>query len=281
MLRRLLVALDGSPVNQASQRLAIDLAIKHSFHLTGLGVLDEPDIRRPEAVPLGGMSFKEEKDEAILEQARTKIEGFLKSFSQACVRSEVQHDVKLRNGTPHAEVAAESREHDLVVIGGKTYFRFATREGEGDTLEQLARRMTRPMLIAPLELESLDNRDVMVAYDDSIPAARALQLFQLSDLYAESKIHVVSVHHQRETASEWGRKAVHFLQAHGREVDLLPIQSRGSLNELLRAEIETLRPGLLVMGSFGRKGLREKLFGSTTEHFLFKYSSPVPIFLYH
>lgn len=281
MLRRLLIALDGSPASQSCQHLAIDLATRYSLQVTGLGVLDEPEIRRPEAVPLGGMAFKEEKDEAILKRARTRIDGFLKSFAQACVRNEVRHDILIREGTPHEEIAAESRRHDLIVIGGKTYFHFATREGEGDTLLQLARRASRPLLIAPPVLQPSEQKDIMVAYDDSIPAARALQLFQLTDLYADSRLHVVSVHPRRETANQWCMQAAAFLEAHGRETNLLPIQSSGSLNGLLRAEVETLKPQLLVMGSFGRKGLREKLFGSTTEHFLFENSSEIPIFLYH
>ena len=70
MLRVILVGLDGSAYSNAAIELGIRWAKKLDALLVGLGVVDEATICKPEPVPIGGSSYKQHRDEALVADAR-------------------------------------------------------------------------------------------------------------------------------------------------------------------------------------------------------------------
>ena len=54
MIKRILVALSGTPFTNSAIRLAIDLAKVHDAHLTGATVVDDALISDVGPIPLGG-----------------------------------------------------------------------------------------------------------------------------------------------------------------------------------------------------------------------------------
>ena len=59
MVRRILVAMNGSPHGEAATALAIDWGSRFGAELLGLGIVDQPSITGPEPVSFGGTAFKE------------------------------------------------------------------------------------------------------------------------------------------------------------------------------------------------------------------------------
>ncbi len=279
MLKSLLLALDGSPYSTVALKIAVALSQVHSAALCGIGVLDTAAIRRPEPIPIGGNAYKEPLEQAFRDQAVLQINRFLHEFSDVCQSKGIDYNTKTLEGHPHEQIALEARHHDLIVISRETHFHFPAQDRPGDTLERLARNSPRPILAAPTD--SNGGKGVVVAYDDSAASARALQLFQLSGLYDTQDVTVISVDPNRKRAERRCANAVSYLERHGRRVSGMPIASHGRPGEILLAEVDSSRPALMVMGCFGHSGLRQRLFGTTTEEFLFRYQFPVPIFLYH
>jgi hypothetical protein len=58
MLKSILIGLDGSAYSTTALELGIRWARRFDALLVGLGVIDEPTIRGPEPVPLGGAYYK-------------------------------------------------------------------------------------------------------------------------------------------------------------------------------------------------------------------------------
>ena len=58
MLRKVLVAVDGSPGSTEAQRLAVALAQGHDARLAGIAVTDTPWTTRPMATGVGGSAYK-------------------------------------------------------------------------------------------------------------------------------------------------------------------------------------------------------------------------------
>ena len=58
-------------------------------------------------------------------------------------------------------------------------------------------------------------------------------------------------------------------------------QIRADAGQIIEEKIEEHRPAALVMGSFGKGGLRDYFFGSTSTRLLVKGAVGVPTFLYH
>lgn len=279
MLKSLLLALDGSPYSAVALKIAVSLGQTHSAALCGIGILDTAAIRRPEPIPIGGNAYKEPLEQSFRERAQQQIAHFLAEFADTCEVEGIDYETKTLEGHPHEQIAQEARHHDLIVISRETHFHFPAQDRPGDTLGRLAHVSPRPILAAPTD--SNGGKGVVIAYDDSAASARSLQLFQLSGLFSDQDIRVISVDPNRKRAQSRCANAVAYLERHGRRVSGLPIASHGRPGEILLAEVDASRPALMVMGCFGHRGLRERLFGTTTEEFLFRYQFPVPIFLYH
>ena len=94
-------------------------------------------------------------------------------------------------GLPSAEILAEEGKFDLTLLGKRTYFHFETQADEDETLEVVLRRSHHPVVAVPMKLPA--PAPVVVAYDASPAAGRALAAFPGSGLYEGQAVHVVSV----------------------------------------------------------------------------------------
>ncbi len=86
-------------------------------------------------------------------------------------------------------LAAEPR--DLVVTGHDTAYYGNIREALPDMIAKLLMTSPRPMIVCPDEPPA--GEGVLVAYDGSLPAMRALQLFALLGIAKKKRISVTSV----------------------------------------------------------------------------------------
>jgi nucleotide-binding universal stress UspA family protein len=120
---------------------------------------------------------------------------------------------------------------------------------------------------------------VVVAYNGSPQADRALQAFQASGLDFGEQVYVLSADGERKEAVRRAERAIEFLRFHGINAvrhDLVPVDS---VSQTLLEEVRERNARLLVMGAYGHSGVREFLLGSTTKGVL--KDSPVPVFLCH
>jgi nucleotide-binding universal stress UspA family protein len=66
---------------------------------------------------------------------------------------------------------------------------------------------------------------------------------------------------------------------HGVEADVEGVTSKSSPEIVIQNKAEELGVTMVVLGAFGHTGIREFLFGSTTEHLLEK--SKFSLFIHH
>jgi nucleotide-binding universal stress UspA family protein len=150
VIRRLLVAMDGSPHGEAAAALAIDWAGRFHAALLGLGILDKPSITKPEPVSFGGTAFERHRDEARLAHAHRQVLELLAAFHRRCEAAQVPCTLIEDIGSPHEQIVAEASGCDLVVLGRETHFQFETQEGPRphtgprDSRESSARRRRTP-----------------------------------------------------------------------------------------------------------------------------------------
>lgn len=280
MLRSLLLALDATPGTQAVMQLAAAIAQDHPARLVGLGVIDEAGIRSNEPVPLGGAAYKVQKEQALLADAEEKIAHFLTDFESFCRGSKLESETVRRRGNPPIEIELECRLHDLLIISREANLHFETAERDNKTLRHLALNCARPILAVPTELKA-KSTGIIVAYDDSLPAARALHMFQLIGLFREETTHVLAIHSDPAQAAAIAERGVKFLETHGRLAKPLAIEWKADPTAVIVEQVQIMNPKMLVMGSYGHRGLKELFFGSTTKHLLIDADCPAPIFLYH
>ena len=242
MLRSALVALDGSVHSATAAALAIDWARRYGARLVGLGVLDAPSIRGPEAVPLGAGAYKQARDEARVADAHGRVVDFLNDFRARGETAGIVVKVLEDIGDPAARILREAQRCDVVILARETHFRFETQEQPDQTLAQLLRESPRPVVIVPHALP--EGQGVVVAYGGGCESARTLQTFQLLGLAAGETIEIVSIHHDGAEAEALTYLAGEYLTAQGAPHRLRAIVSAAPLAEVLLEEIRRARPRL-------------------------------------
>jgi nucleotide-binding universal stress UspA family protein len=277
MLRSILVGLDGSVYSAAAVELGIQWAQHSGAVLVGLGIIDAPTICKPQPVPLGGSAYKVHHDATLLADASHKVEQFLEHCAQRCAEAGVTCQILKDTGLPAEHILLEAQQYDLIMLGQHTFFHFETQDTPDDTLSMVMKQSPCPVVTVPATLP--EGRAVLIAYDGSTHATRALHMFQALGLDDSHEVHVVCVDAHQEHADRCVERAVTFLQGHNVVAQAHTLATSESYAHALLQYVHQVQAGLLVMGSSGRSTLREFFSGSVTRTML--RESSVPLFLYH
>ena len=135
----------------------------------------------------------------------------------------------------------------------------------------------RPLVVVPPGDAPVSDK-VLVGYDGSVPAMRALQLFALLRPAGETQVRVLSVAEERAEALRLAEGAAAYLRTHGFEAEAVGVEGSHPVEALL-AEAAAMPAGLLVMGSYEESGLRTFFTGSATRRLL--HAVPCPVFVAH
>lgn len=276
MLTSLLVLLNDARSAYQASDLARHWAGTHEALCVGVTALDIEALCGEEPVPMDGMSAKEQQQQKLLEDARSRFARVRDRFQTLCTQSNVPSELLDEEGRPADVIAREAQRCDLVLVD-----RPPSRDVLGglssDQLIGIVKHCPRPLVVVPDRPSTA--KDVVIAYDGSLPAARAVQAFAQSELATNRQVHVVGIAEHFVTATRRVDRAVAFLKRHKIAADAVPITSPDDPADVLRDHIANYPTGLLVMGTFGQSYLREMIFGSVTRRLL--EHCPVPVFLSH
>jgi nucleotide-binding universal stress UspA family protein len=277
MLKSILVGLDDSKFSAAAVELGIVWARRFDCLLTGVAVICEPMLRDRTLPEQLHPSYKVAYD-LLLHDARERCDQLLSKFALRATEAQVSHKLLEDMGLPAEQIAIEAQRYDVIVLGQETHFEFESSTRACQTLHKLLRNPPRPVVAVP-EV-NVGGEDVLVAYDGSASAARALQAAVATGLLESGRVHVLAIDPQdRIVASKIAQRAVEFLDFHGVRAHHVALLSGDPPSQIILDEALGRKAGLIVMGAYGHSGIAEWLFGSTTRHTIQRTS--VPLFLYH
>jgi nucleotide-binding universal stress UspA family protein len=168
----------------------------------------------------------------------------------------------------------QARLNDLTILDAEP---FAVSADRG-LIEALILRSGRPLLVVPPNRETFRTARVLVAWDGSAKAARALN-DALPFLHAAEAVEVVTVEGEKDlTDTVRGAEIAPHLARHGVNVSVKVLAADdGDVAELLRRHALLTRADMLVAGAFVHSRLRAALLGGVTQSLL--KHCPVPLFL--
>ena len=283
MLHRILIGLDNTPASAAAIGRGAIWARRCGATLVGLAIVDEPGIRAIEpAWPVGGtpgtdpvyyMGY-EPRLAAIEEEASQ----YLARFAGRCEQEGLPHAEVKRIGVPHEQFCEEAKSCDLVLIGRGSQFRFITGDDEADeTLKKVLKDSCRPVVVVPTTGPA--DGPVVIAFDGSLQAVRALTAFQATGLCQSYAVHIVSVATKATESGQHAEMARALLHDHGTEAVPHALVTKQPAAEAILEQASRLNASLLVMGAYGQPALREFFLGSVTRKVL--EEAQVPLFLTH
>lgn len=279
MIKSILVTLDDSQSTDSAKKLGLSLATTHKATLTGIGVLDEPWIAAPEAIPLGGAAFKVELDEQLLEDAKHRIHKLEKAFTDYCKSHKTMCSIIDATGVPAYEIEHFVTEHDLLIIGKDANFHFTATEESTISIKQIIRDNPRPIIVTSPTLLNQDSPHVLVAYDGTFASSRALHMALLLDIFKGKTVHIASVSSDEEEARDRVNTASILCQKYGVKAHRHPLATFQKPAKALLELMEDIKPCLVVMGAFGHGGISYFFRGSCTKDLL--KSTDIPLFIYH
>jgi nucleotide-binding universal stress UspA family protein len=257
MIKDILVCLEGSASTVRATDLGIELAREHGARLVGLAIADGPD---------------------GAEDAQKKAEGYLATFQTRCAAAGVPTRSLERRGRPAVTILEEIEVHDLTLIGRNVNFLFETKARDGETRDNVLHHARKPVMVVPEE-PARAGHDVLIAFDGSSAATRAVRAFADSGLAQGRTIHVASMDDDGQEAWEMATRGVELLAALSVKAKPRSLVSTLPIAEAILELRRKLGAGLLVSGAYTRSRLSELIWGSVTLAMIEK--TPVPLFLHH
>lgn len=277
MFRSALVALKPGDANAAVLEYALSQASKNHLYLAGAAVLDPEREAPAEPVPLGAAAFQAHRNEARLKELKEQIAQLAENFTRRSREAGVTCEFVTHTSDLVSDIAHLVQRFDLLFVGHTAGTTVSGRPSETTALHEVLRQTPRPAIVVPA-VAPVSNT-VLVAYDGSLQAARALQAYAACGWY--QKAHTICLAYG-EVVGEARRNAdlaAEYLRRHGMEVDVAAEFNKPSIGERILADVAQRGADLLVMGAYGKPTWREFFFGSITRQVL--QSIAVPVFLDH
>ncbi len=272
---KILLGLDGSPYAHAAIEYACQLALNHNASITGVAIINRPGIQSSSGpMPIGGAHYEVQREEQLLEATEQKAKAILNDFARICDDRKINVVLHADTGSPFSEIIEESKFHDFIVIGKRTFFEYDANETYG-TLERILKNGLIPVLAVPDSVREI--KKVLVAYDDSIPASKVVHMFLLLGIWNACDITLLTVNDSAQAAQELLGNLGGFFESYGIKPSLAT--RSGPPDTAVKSYIAENDIDMLAMGAYGRKSVRKFFVGSVTQHLI--QETDIPLFLYH
>lgn len=275
MFRSILVPIEGSEYSKSATLFAIQIAKDHGTQLSGMAVIDKPDIEKffgP--VPLGGMYYALKAEEKKLTEAEARARDLVDEFSEACKKNGVRCELIVREGEPVRVISDEAKYHDIAVMGLKNLFKYGATEDD-NTLEGYLSHAAQPVIAVPRSYNPI--RKILITYDGSLPSARAIHSFVQFGIWNDRKATLLNVNDNKDVGDTLLERMSHLLEAHQIKFD--KVHSYGKPEEVILDYSQKNKFDLIVLGAHSKDKITSFLFGDTTKAILAK--AEMPLFLDH
>lgn len=279
MIKSVLVILDDSESSESATKLGVTLAQSNEASIAGIGILDAPWITAPEAIPLGGAAFKVDLEGKILHDAKQRIHALERRFTTYCKSQNLSSSIIDTTGVPFQEIEYFATEFDVLIMGKDATFHSGAHPETSSAVKKIIKASPRPLFITSPQMPYQDRNDILIAFDGTVAASKALHMAILMGLFKEKTLHIVSVNENEDHTRQWTNSALKLCHHHGLKAHLHPIASTLKPSLVILDLIRDVKPSLLVLGAYGHNGLRSFFMGSCIQELL--HDTDVPVFVFH
>lgn len=258
----------------ASVSYGLSLAEKAKAHVTFrvLGHHYEPPYSlAPRFVgSLVGPANEEEKKR--IEQAEAALKRQLASSGLGCdVRT-----AQLNQADAVDLVAMQGRLHDMTIVDSPLEYFVLGRA----LVEELLFQTGRPIIVVPNEAQAFKAKRIVVAWDGTARAARALN-DAMPFLTGAEYVELASVLKDKDLSRLVpGAEAAPHLSRHGIDATVTNVDAEnGDAGKALRARAKLVGADMIVMGAFAHSRWRQMVLGGVTDSML--DTCEIPVFMSH
>ena len=292
MVKSILTVIDATKICKSTADYSYTMVKKFNSKLTGLAVLDVEWITASQAEPLGGAAYKLYRDEQSLAHSHEKVDNAINEFKQNAILCGVSATSLEIEGVPLSVMEYTAFSHDLVIVGQDMNFHFQIEESSDDVLLDLVKDSPRPIIFIPKDFEInvsgkntkkediTLNDNIVIAYDGSICASRALHMFLMSGIADNgSQCHIVTINKDRDQAMHLLSPAVDLCKLYGLKVKEHCIEEKNNIVDQILNFTNDISANILVIGANHQDSLTDVVFGNFSQKII--HDSEIPVFVYN
>ena len=210
-------------------------------------------------------NLEQQRSKLLLEQGRQMLDG----ARERAVKAGAERVVTCQRHGSLIESLVELEDHiRVLVLGIRGEEHGESNKGLGAQLESIVRSLHKPILVVNREFKA--PQSIMLAYDGSESARKALDMVASSPVFKGVECHLVYVGDGAESVLTEGAEAL----SHG-GVSVISANLQGKTVESLIAYQQEHSIDLTVMGAFSHNKLRDLLLGSVTAKMLLGTNQPL------
>ncbi len=276
MIKRILLALDGSDFSKPVTDYGLWLAGKFDATLSGLHVVDivslEGSFLHDISGALGFEMFQDfsSKMKEVLEERGHVV---LEEFKEVCSAAGVECDSLLTSGIVANEISDKGTIKDLVIIGKRGINEEFEHGLLGSATEGVIRKSTSPVLIVPKSFTPVKNP--LLCFDSSPNAAKAMHSAAEFSKTLKVPLTVISVA-KGDDAERNLKKAEDYLAPYDIKACFVAVDDDVP-SPVIKKHCEENSHDLVFMGATHHARLVAMVLGSTAEDIV--RNVPCPIFL--
>ncbi|MCT7464034.1 universal stress protein [Aliarcobacter cryaerophilus] len=278
-MEKVLVCLDGSELSKAVCDYGIDIAKKLNLPLVLLNVIEHSHISKK--VNLSGNIGLGSKDDLLDELANEEMNESKQLIVKGkAVLKEMEEYVKSQNltnyttlqkhGTLYETLDELSSDLRIAIIGLKG----ESSSNIGSHIEELIRTLNIPIFLVNKEFTTI--KSMLMAYDGSEYANKAISIGTQSPIFPNVKRHLVNVNKDKETSNRLLNEAKQMFANANIDVET-SFLSGDSIESILQYQKEN-NLDIIAMGAYSHNRFRSAIFGSFTTKMLL--NSKVPLLLF-
>jgi nucleotide-binding universal stress UspA family protein len=273
VIKRILVALSGTPFTPSAVKHALELARAHSAEVTGVTIVDTARLADVGPVPIGGGAAAHALAEHRIQVTEERVETTIADFEAACRAAGAAYTVDRETGDAMERLIDLWRFHDLLVFGLRGLFEYGVVHRPDNEVTKLIAKGVRPILAVAQEHRPI--RRVLAAINGSLESSNALKRFVQSRPYPDVTLKLACFGLDDDEASDLLAAAGAYCRSHGLEPEAESVA--GYPREGLLKHAHHWKADLVVMGSTSRSRLAKLILGDTVLEAM--RSSDLPLYL--
>lgn len=191
--------------------------------------------------------------------------------SSRAKENEATAEIIVGEGYRSKLIEQESKYCDLVIAASPDNARITA------TFEATVTKSGKPVLMFPREMREFSTEKILIAWNNSEQASRAVSL-SLPLLKKAKEVQIITSKEYVPDLNEI-KKLQSYLRVHGVETEFEVVETTRIPGQALLTYARDGKYDLIVAGAFGHKGLKELMLGGTTKYVL--EHTDIPVFMSH
>ncbi|RLD89025.1 MAG: hypothetical protein DRJ09_07295 [Bacteroidetes bacterium] len=218
-MHKILIPIDPSDYTKAAFEYALKIDQNNKVIIDGLAIIDDLDLSKAVLttvpLPLGNEEHLLE-ERRLMDDAMKKAKNELRHYKKGSKENSLNYSGKLMVGRPDLLVEEAGKYADLIITGMRNFFHFETSKTPEKTVSKIIHHTRTPIFVVPRQFKPI--KKVLIAFDGSHPAVRAVHEFVKLSWYKTYNITILTSHSSKTEGDEMLNKLEEYVAAHTNSV---------------------------------------------------------------